>query len=216
MAVFIPDIFSGYLNGIRQANQDNWTDATNYNKVLQGQMQNAYSMATFDPAVNMAWNNSAVSDYQRAIDAATADKNLRAYAYNLALGIDPMSAQNSAQALGINRQYNAQQAAINAQNAQEQLAHGVEDAALKRDALRLQLEMAKQNIANSQNASPSSTNPFAIGPGTNNPQAQSFDFSIPESTRLDIPFGNPSPASQRVQSAQQTLDNSNLMFTPSI
>lgn len=214
MAIFIPDIFSGYLNGIRQANQDNWTDATNYNKVLQGQMENAYRMATFDPAVNMTWNNSASSNYQRAIDAATADKNLRAYAYNLALGIDPMSAQNTAQALGINKQYNAQQAAINAQNTQEQLAHGIEDAALKREAQRVQLETAKQNLANARNNTLSSANPFAIGPGSNN-QTPGYDFTIPESAQLNIPFGNPAPETQRVQTAQETLDNSNPMFIPS-
>lgn len=62
MAVFIPDIFSGYMQGMRQANEDNWKDLSNYNSTLQGQLGNAFKMATFDPAVRTAWNQGQISD----------------------------------------------------------------------------------------------------------------------------------------------------------
>lgn len=62
MAVFIPDIFSGYMQGMRQANEDNWKDLSNYNSTLQGQLGNAFKMATFDPAVRTAWNQGQMSD----------------------------------------------------------------------------------------------------------------------------------------------------------
>ena len=32
MPIFIPDLFSGYIEGRRKAIQDNWTDLTNYNR----------------------------------------------------------------------------------------------------------------------------------------------------------------------------------------
>lgn len=62
MAVFIPDIFSGYMQGMRQANEDNWKDLSNYNTTLGGQLGNAFKMATFDPAVRTAWNQGQISD----------------------------------------------------------------------------------------------------------------------------------------------------------
>lgn len=62
MAVFIPDIFSGYMQGMRQANEDNWKDLSNYNATLGGQLGNAFKMATFDPAVRTAWNQGQISD----------------------------------------------------------------------------------------------------------------------------------------------------------
>jgi hypothetical protein len=62
MAVFIPDIFSGYMQGMRQATEDNWKDLSNYNSTLQGQLGNAFKMATFDPAVRTAWNQGQISD----------------------------------------------------------------------------------------------------------------------------------------------------------
>ena len=220
MPVFIPDIFGGYLEGMRKANQDNWSDAENYNKVLQGQLNNAYAMATFDPAVRMAWNNAAMSNYNNALQGANADRQLRNYAMNLQYGIDPLSAQNMAQALALNQQTNAQQAAINTQNAQDQLAHGTEDAAMKREAQRLQLEAAKRQLNSQQ---PSSSNPFAIGTalGNNQQGAQQYDFSVPD---LNVPFGNnggaqvaPANDVQRINGAQETLDNSgNLQNFPSL
>lgn len=219
MPVFIPDIFSGYLEGVRKANQDNWSDASNYNKVLQGQLNNAYAMATFDPAVRMAWNNAAMSNYNNALQGANADRQLRNYAMNLQYGIDPLSAQNMAQALTLNQQTNAQQAAINSMNAQDQLAHGADDAAMKREAQRLQLEAAKRQLDNTQ---PSSSNPFAIGTGLSNNQqgTQQYDFTVPD---LTVPFGNSgayvSPANdgQRMSNARTALDNNgNLLTFPSL
>lgn len=209
MPIFIPDIFSGYLNGMRQANTDNWNDATNYNKVLQGQMNNAYAMATFDPAVNMAWNNASVSNYNKALQAANADRQLQSYALNQALGIDPMSAQNTAQALGITNMTNAQQAAINAQNFADTMQFGAEDRARQREAQRLQIEAAKQNLAST---APSSTNPFAIG--TNLPGAQANQQATQPATQQAVqPAVTPEA---RVNGAQATLDDTSLLNIPSL
>lgn len=47
-AVAIPDIFTAYINGREQAIQANWNDLNNYNNVLQGQLNNAATMADFD------------------------------------------------------------------------------------------------------------------------------------------------------------------------
>lgn len=46
-------LLPGYVQGERQAVQDNWNDLNQYNQVQQGQFQNAYAEATFDPAVQM-------------------------------------------------------------------------------------------------------------------------------------------------------------------
>ncbi len=46
-------ILPGYVQGERQAIEDNWQDMNQYNQVLQGQMQNAFAEETFDPAVQM-------------------------------------------------------------------------------------------------------------------------------------------------------------------
>lgn len=79
MAVFIPDIFSGYLNGMRQANTDNWNDLTQYNKVQDGQLDNAFKMATFDPAVRTAWNQGTQSDNATIRDTLATDSAQRTY-----------------------------------------------------------------------------------------------------------------------------------------
>ncbi len=46
MPIFIPDLFTGYINGRRAAIQDNWKDAENYNSVMKGQLDNAIAMQT--------------------------------------------------------------------------------------------------------------------------------------------------------------------------
>lgn len=79
MAVFIPDIFSGYLNGMRQANTDNWNDLTKYNDVQNGQLDNAFKMATFDPAVRTAWNQGTQSDNATIRDTLATDSAQRTY-----------------------------------------------------------------------------------------------------------------------------------------
>lgn len=79
MAVFIPDLFSSYVKGRRAAIQDNWNDLTKYNKVLGGQLQNAFNMETFDDAARIAHNKAAVSDMQRVGQAVDTSLGLQTY-----------------------------------------------------------------------------------------------------------------------------------------
>ena len=48
MAIFIPDLFGSYVDGREKAIDSNWKDMQNYNSVLNGQIDNARDMATFD------------------------------------------------------------------------------------------------------------------------------------------------------------------------
>lgn len=96
MAVFIPDIFSGYLNGMRTANEDNWKDLQNYNNIQKGQLDNAFKFATFDPAVRVAWNQGANSDYNRLLSALTADSKIRTGQTYMANGGPEATGYNSA------------------------------------------------------------------------------------------------------------------------
>ena len=58
----------GYLNGYRMAIQDNWNDLNQYNKVQQGQIQNAWSEAAFNPSYNQLLADTAMHQ-MNAIDA---------------------------------------------------------------------------------------------------------------------------------------------------
>ena len=51
MAIFIPDLFGSYVDGREKAIDSNWKDMQNYNGVLNGQLDNAKTMATFDSYV---------------------------------------------------------------------------------------------------------------------------------------------------------------------
>lgn len=67
-------LLPGYMQGERQAIQDNWQDLENYNNVQKGQIANAFSEATFAPAVQMyglslqdALNKTEVGSMQTAL-----------------------------------------------------------------------------------------------------------------------------------------------------
>lgn len=67
-------LLPGYMQGERQAIQDNWQDLQNYNQAQQDQIQNAFSEATFEPAVQMyglslqdAMNKSELGSMQTAL-----------------------------------------------------------------------------------------------------------------------------------------------------
>ncbi|MBD5584553.1 MAG: hypothetical protein HDQ88_05680 [Clostridia bacterium] len=49
-------VLPGYVQGQRQAVQDNWTDLMNYNKTQMGQLENAFTEATFGPRLDMFHN----------------------------------------------------------------------------------------------------------------------------------------------------------------
>lgn len=52
----------GYVEGRRQAIQDNWQDMSNYNQMYHGQLQNAYDTATWEPQMEDRWRQSALLD----------------------------------------------------------------------------------------------------------------------------------------------------------
>lgn len=51
----------GYMQGERQAVQDNWQDLSNYNQVQAGQYQNAYDAALFNPRLSIGYDQAALS-----------------------------------------------------------------------------------------------------------------------------------------------------------
>ena len=52
----------GYVEGRRQAIQDNWQDMSNYNQIYHGQLQNAYDTATWEPQMEDRWRQSGMLD----------------------------------------------------------------------------------------------------------------------------------------------------------
>ena len=76
MPIFIPDLFTSYINGRRQAVADNWQDLSNYNQVLAGQLNNAFNMATFDPRVRSAEATAQMTEQNNATNAKLTDQNI--------------------------------------------------------------------------------------------------------------------------------------------
>jgi hypothetical protein len=59
-------VLPGYVQGERQAVEDNWRDLNEYNRVQAGQYENAFTGATFNPRLSMmtdAANNSRMQNY---------------------------------------------------------------------------------------------------------------------------------------------------------
>lgn len=54
----LANLMPGYIQGQRQAVQDNWQDLQNYNNVQSGQQANAFTEATWQPRLDM-FNNQA-------------------------------------------------------------------------------------------------------------------------------------------------------------
>lgn len=56
-------LLPGYINGRRQAIQDNWADLKNYNDTKAGQINNLWSEATFPLDFSRAWDNTQMSNW---------------------------------------------------------------------------------------------------------------------------------------------------------
>ena len=54
-------LLPGYMQGERQAIQDNWSDLENYNTTQAGQLANAFSESTFQPRVSQAYDEAEMS-----------------------------------------------------------------------------------------------------------------------------------------------------------
>ena len=102
MPIFIPDLFTSYINGRRQAVADNWQDLSNYNQIAAGQLNNAFNMATFDPRVRIAESQAQLGEQNNALGGAMTDQYLRHIAAQNKQNIPDLS--TSAQATGFNYQ----------------------------------------------------------------------------------------------------------------
>lgn len=102
MPIFIPDLFTSYINGRRQAVADNWQDLSNYNHVLAGQLNNAFNMETFDPRVRIAESQAQLGEQNNALGGAMTDQALAQIALQNKKNIPDLS--TSAQATGFNYQ----------------------------------------------------------------------------------------------------------------
>lgn len=76
MPIFIPDLFTGYLNGRRAAIQDNWQDAKNYNEVMKGQLDNALAMQTMADSARKSNASANIADMNQTIAGARTDNEL--------------------------------------------------------------------------------------------------------------------------------------------
>ena len=92
MPIFIPDLFTSYINGRRQAVADNWQDLSNYNQIAAGQLNNAFNMATFDPRVRIAESQAQLGEQNAGLGSAMTDQYLRHIAAQNKLNIPDLSA----------------------------------------------------------------------------------------------------------------------------
>lgn len=76
MPIFIPDLFTGYINGRRAAIQDNWQDAQNYNSVMKGQLDNALAMQTMADSARKSNASANMADMNQTIAGARTDNEL--------------------------------------------------------------------------------------------------------------------------------------------
>lgn len=76
MPIFIPDLFTGYINGRRAAIKDNWKDAENYNSVMKGQLDNALTMQTMADTARKSNASANVADMNQTIAGARTDNEL--------------------------------------------------------------------------------------------------------------------------------------------
>ena len=102
MPIFIPDLFTSYINGRRQAVADNWQDLSNYNQIAAGQLNNAFNMATFDPRVRIAESQAQLGEQNNALGGAMTDQALAQIALQNKKNIPDLS--TNAQATGFNYQ----------------------------------------------------------------------------------------------------------------
>lgn len=222
MAVFIPDIFSGYLNGMRQANEDNWKDLSNYNSVQNGQLDNAYKMATFDPAVRSSYDQADMLDNKTLLDNLATNNATISNAYWVTGRGPQFQGMNSA----LKEQYtNAllpTQYAVNQQNGQLTLQYAPITTAQQAASNQLAIDQAQQQqqamAGPSTGGDPSltltpnagtkaaddGTKTTATDAGTTVPQPTTTAIN---GTVYDKSVVAPQTAEDRVKAAQAALNN---------
>ena len=93
MPIFIPDLFTGYINGRRAAIQDNWKDAENYNSVMKGQLDNALAMQTMADSARKSNASANVADMNQTIAGARTDNELDLLMKQRANNLNALKAQ---------------------------------------------------------------------------------------------------------------------------
>lgn len=93
MPIFIPDLFTGYINGRRAAIQDNWKDAENYNSVMKGQLDNALAMQTMADSARRSNASANVADMNQTIAGARTDNELDLLMKQRANNLNALKAQ---------------------------------------------------------------------------------------------------------------------------
>jgi hypothetical protein len=68
-------LLPGYVQGERQAVQDNWSDLNNYNKVQAGQGQNAFDFASFGHKLDMVKDAADLQNYNTQNAGMTLQRN---------------------------------------------------------------------------------------------------------------------------------------------
>ena len=105
MPIFIPDLFTSYINGRRQAVADNWQDLSNYNHILAGQLNNAFNMATFDPRVRSTEAVAQSNEQANALGGAQTDQALAQIALQNKNGVLAANVQAQLAAYNFYKQY---------------------------------------------------------------------------------------------------------------
>lgn len=203
MAVFIPDIFSGYMQGMRQATEDNWKDLSNYNSTLQGQLGNAFKMATFDPAVRTAWNQGQISDNATTLNNLGTDAARRQTAVFMQNYGPEMQGMYNLQALQNNLGLQGDQYNISKINAALTQMYTPKE-------MELQYQQGLEALKQLQNGGPNALGDLTVTPnavvqqaqanstGTTDNTTQSQNQS-PQATNTSV---NPQTPEQRVTAAQ--------------
>lgn len=87
MALVIPDLFTPYLAGRRQAIADNWQDLSNYNTVQQNQLSNLRDLGTLSADINRAYEVTDQIALQNLSNQYQLDMLARLYPYILSNNI---------------------------------------------------------------------------------------------------------------------------------
>lgn len=87
MALVIPDLFTPYLTGRRQAIADNWQDLTNYNTVQRNQLSNLRDLGTLSADINRAYEVTDQIALQNLSNQYQLDMLARLYPYILSNNI---------------------------------------------------------------------------------------------------------------------------------
>lgn len=93
MPIFIPDLFSGYLQGRRAAIQDNWTDLKDFNTVLGGQMDNALNLQTMADRARISASNANLTEQAAALGGANTDQLLKQLQLDNLAGLNALNTQ---------------------------------------------------------------------------------------------------------------------------